>query len=79
MKVFTQLVVKVVKYHMVLNILVFVSAIHAREQGSNKKTASLSCALSLVRQLFHMREIEPFTGETKKRKIESVSSIFEDR
>ncbi len=64
---------------MILNILVFISAIHAREQGSNKKTASLSCALSLVRQLFHMREIEPFTGETKKRKTESVSLLFEDR
>ncbi|XP_022094915.1 ATP-dependent RNA helicase A-like isoform X2 [Acanthaster planci] len=46
--------------------------IHAREQGSNKKTASLSCALSLVRQLYHMGEIEAFTGQTKKRKTENL-------
>ena len=52
------------------------AAVHAREQGSNKKTASLSCALSLVRQLYHMREIEAFTGEMKKRKTEGVSCLY---
>ncbi|PIK44367.1 putative ATP-dependent RNA helicase A [Apostichopus japonicus] len=44
--------------------------IHGREQGSNKKMASLSCALSLVRQLYHMKEIEAFSGE-KKKKVKS--------
>ena len=28
--------------------------INAREAGSNKQTASKSCAMSLVRQLFHL-------------------------
>ncbi|XP_062619292.1 ATP-dependent RNA helicase A-like isoform X2 [Saccostrea cucullata] len=41
--------------------------IHAREHGSNKQVASKSCALSLVRQLFHMGVIESFTGQTKKK------------
>ncbi|KAL8568221.1 hypothetical protein ACOMHN_027744 [Nucella lapillus] len=42
--------------------------IHAREHGSNKQTASKSCALSLVRQLFHLGGIEAFTGQKKKKK-----------
>ncbi|KAJ8028636.1 ATP-dependent RNA helicase A protein [Holothuria leucospilota] len=46
--------------------------IHGREQGSNKKMASLSCALSLVRQLYHMKEIEAFTGERKKVKSDKL-------
>nr|XP_054765794.1 dosage compensation regulator-like [Lytechinus pictus] len=45
--------------------------IHAREQGSNKKTASVSCALSLTRQLYHLKEIEAFTGERKAKKADS--------
>lgn len=36
--------------------------IHGRDSGSNKQTASKSCALSLVRQLFHLGVIEPFSG-----------------
>ncbi|RUS82449.1 hypothetical protein EGW08_009795, partial [Elysia chlorotica] len=40
--------------------------IHARETGSNKQMASKSCALSLVRQLYHMKVIEAFTGLKKK-------------
>lgn len=36
--------------------------IHGRDTGSNKQTASKSCALSLVRQLFHLGVIEAFTG-----------------
>ena len=32
--------------------------IHAREGGSNKQSASKSCALSLVRQLFHLGVFE---------------------
>ncbi|XP_041477751.1 ATP-dependent RNA helicase A-like isoform X2 [Lytechinus variegatus] len=46
--------------------------IHAREQGSNKKTASVSCALSLTRQLYHLKEIEAFTGERKAKKADSL-------
>nr|XP_022341971.1 LOW QUALITY PROTEIN: ATP-dependent RNA helicase A-like [Crassostrea virginica] len=41
--------------------------IHAREHGSNKQVASKSCALSLVRQLYHMGVIEAYTGQTKKK------------
>ena len=43
------------------------------ETGSNKQTASKACALSLVRQLFHLQVIEPFTGIKKKNKDEEVS------
>ncbi|KZC09251.1 Dosage compensation regulator [Dufourea novaeangliae] len=39
-----------------------------RETGSNKQTASKSCALSLVRQLYHLGVIEAFTGTLKKNK-----------
>lgn len=44
----------------------------ARESGSNKKSASKSCALSLVRQLFHLNVIEPFSGTLKKKKDEQL-------
>nr|ABV48877.1 maleless [Drosophila simulans] len=44
----------------------------ARESGSNKKSASKSCALSLVRQLFHLNVIEPFSGTLKKKKDEEL-------
>ena len=47
--------------------------IGAREAGSNKQSASKSCALSLVRQLFHLGVIGPFTGSLKKnRDIEEL-------
>ncbi|KAK3930801.1 Dosage compensation regulator [Frankliniella fusca] len=36
--------------------------ITGRETGSNKQSASKSCALSLVRQLYHFGVIEPFSG-----------------
>lgn len=39
-----------------------------RESGSNKQSASKSCALSLVRQLFHLGVIDAFTGSLKKNK-----------
>lgn len=39
-----------------------------RETGSNKQSASKSCALSLVRQLFHLGVIEAFSGTLKKNK-----------
>lgn len=42
--------------------------ITARETGSNKQSASKSCALSLVRQLYHLGVIEAFTGTLKQRK-----------
>ncbi|KAH8394703.1 hypothetical protein KR222_002076, partial [Zaprionus bogoriensis] len=44
----------------------------ARETGSNKKSASKSCALSLVRQLFHLKVIEAFSGTLKKKKDEDL-------
>jgi len=42
--------------------------VSAREAGSNKQSASKSCALSLVRQLFHLGVIEAFSGTLKKNK-----------
>ncbi|XP_007893761.1 ATP-dependent RNA helicase A isoform X2 [Callorhinchus milii] len=47
--------------------------ISAREHGSNKKLAAQSCALSLVRQLYHLGIIEAFTGHTKKKDTEKVA------
>ncbi|KAH8389920.1 hypothetical protein KR200_003975 [Drosophila serrata] len=44
----------------------------ARETGSNKKSASKSCALSLVRQLFHLNVIEAFSGTLKKKKDQEM-------
>lgn len=40
--------------------------ISAREAGSNKQIASKSCALSLVRQLFHLNVITAFNGTLKR-------------
>lgn len=51
-----------------LSFIFFCSDITAHETGSNKQTASKSCALSLVRQLFHLGVIEPFSGTLKKNK-----------
>lgn len=44
--------------------------ITGRETGSNKQSASKSCALSLVRQLFHLGVLEAFSGTLKKTKME---------
>lgn len=44
--------------------------ITGRETGSNKQSASKSCALSLIRQLFHLGVIEAFSGTLKKAKFE---------
>ncbi|XP_053928462.1 ATP-dependent RNA helicase A isoform X3 [Cuculus canorus] len=41
--------------------------IFSREHGSNKKLAAQACALSLVRQLYHLGVIEPYSGQTKKK------------
>ena len=49
--------------------------ISAREHGSNKMIASKSCALSLVRQLFHLKVIEPFSSVRKKKKENEVNDI----
>lgn len=46
--------------------------IFAREHGSNKKLAAQSCALSLVRQLYHLGVIEAYSGLTKKKEGETV-------
>ncbi|XP_069794295.1 ATP-dependent RNA helicase A isoform X3 [Narcine bancroftii] len=46
--------------------------ITAREHGSNKKLAAQSCALSLVRQLYHLGVFEAFTGHTKKKETEKM-------
>ncbi|OQR68798.1 dosage compensation regulator isoform 1 [Tropilaelaps mercedesae] len=47
----------------------------AREHGSNKQTASKSCALSMVRQLFHLGEIEAFSGTLKKKEITAMKEF----
>ncbi|CAH1119551.1 unnamed protein product [Phaedon cochleariae] len=54
--------------------------IHGRDTGSNKQTASKSCALSVVRQLFHLGVIEAFSGTLKKeRKPENEMTPFQVR
>ncbi|XP_043277382.1 dosage compensation regulator isoform X2 [Venturia canescens] len=40
--------------------------ITGRETASNKQTASKSCALSIVRQLYHLGVIEAFSGTLKR-------------
>ncbi|CAH2984998.1 unnamed protein product [Chilo suppressalis] len=40
--------------------------ITGRETASNKQTASKSCALSLVRQLYHLGVIDAFSGTLKR-------------
>lgn len=40
-------------------------SITGRETGSNKQTASKSCALSMVRQLFHLGVVDAFQGTLK--------------
>ena len=50
--------------------------IQAREAGSNKQSASKSCALSLVRQLYHLGVIEAFSGTLKKNKGQFINQLF---
>lgn len=53
----------------------FISDITGHETGSNKQTASKSCALSIVRQLYHLGVIEAFSGTLKKnRDAEQIKS-----
>uniref|UniRef100_A0A1A8VBK1 RNA helicase n=1 Tax=Nothobranchius furzeri TaxID=105023 RepID=A0A1A8VBK1_NOTFU len=47
--------------------------ITAREHGSNKKLAAQSCALSVVRQLFHLGVVEAYAGVTKKKEGETLA------
>lgn len=51
------------------------SDISAREHGSNKQVASKSCALSLVRQLYHLKVIEAYTGQLKKKEADKVGTF----
>lgn len=52
--------------------------ITGRESGSNKQTASKSCALSLVRQLYHLGVIEAFSGSIRVDR-ELFASSFEKK
>ncbi|KAK9499269.1 hypothetical protein O3M35_002337 [Rhynocoris fuscipes] len=49
-------------------------SITGRETGSNKQSASKSCALSIVRQLYHLGVIEAFSGTLKKKTTEQIAS-----
>ncbi|XP_076264863.1 dosage compensation regulator mle [Rhynchophorus ferrugineus] len=51
--------------------------IHGRDGGSNKQSASKSCALSVVRQLFHLGVIEAFSGTLKKEKSSAEMTPFD--
>lgn len=44
----------------------------ATESGSNKQQASKNCALSLVRQLYHLKVIEAYSGVRKKKPSDEV-------
>lgn len=46
--------------------------ITGRVTGSNKQSASKSCALSIVRQLYHFGVIEPFSGTLKMKETEQM-------
>lgn len=49
------------------------AGVTGREHGSNKKLAAQSCALSVVRQLYHLGVVEAYSGVTKKKEGELVS------
>lgn len=51
--------------------------IHGRDTGSNKQSASKSCALSIVRQLYHLGVIEAFSGTLKKEKSGNEMKPYE--
>ena len=51
-------------------------SVKGRGQASNKQTASKTCALSLVRQLYHLKVIEAFSGSLKKsREVEEEKLV----
>lgn len=51
--------------------------VYANESGSNKLQASKNCALSLVRQLYHLKVIEAFTGIKKKKLGDEVKNCID--
>ncbi|XP_063696057.1 dosage compensation regulator isoform X2 [Culicoides brevitarsis] len=51
-------------------------SITGRETGSNKQSASKSCALSLVRQLFHLGVIEAYAGTLKTEKAKDQTKPY---
>ncbi|KAI4469545.1 atp-dependent rna helicase [Holotrichia oblita] len=51
--------------------------IMGRDTGSNKQTASKSCALSIVRQLFHLGVIEAYSGTLKKDKAATEMTPYD--
>lgn len=51
--------------------------IHGRETGSNKQSASKSCALSIVRQLYHLGVMEAFSGTLKKDKSDNEMKPYQ--
>ncbi|GJQ87202.1 putative ATP-dependent helicase [Trypoxylus dichotomus] len=51
--------------------------IMGRDTGSNKQTASKSCALSIVRQLFHLGVIEAYAGTLKKDKSSTEMTPYD--
>jgi ATP-dependent RNA helicase A len=52
--------------------------IYAKEHGSTKQIASKAVAVSLVRQLYHMKIIEAYTGEKKKKEKPKVHTVLPD-
>lgn len=50
--------------------------ITSRETGSNKQSASKSCALSLVRQMFHLKVIEAYSGTIKVKQSEDQIASY---
>uniref|UniRef100_A0A673GKI0 RNA helicase n=1 Tax=Sinocyclocheilus rhinocerous TaxID=307959 RepID=A0A673GKI0_9TELE len=67
---------KAVGLHFFTQMTIFVRQlgrkVFAREHGSTKKLAAQSCALSIVRQLYHLGVVEAYTGQTKKKEGETV-------
>lgn len=51
--------------------------VHGRDNGSNKQSASRSCALSMVRQLFHLGVLEAYSGTLKRQKNAAEMTPFE--
>lgn len=51
--------------------------IYGRDTGSNKQSASKSCALSIIRQLYHLGVIEAYSGTLKKEKSGNQMKPYE--
>ncbi|XP_070532711.1 ATP-dependent RNA helicase A-like isoform X2 [Ptychodera flava] len=47
--------------------------VYGREHGSNKKIASQACALSLVRQLYHLGVVEAYGGPKQKKETNELT------